>query len=252
MYNSNQEIPVSLSEKDLNKLPKLFVNKLPADVAKGSMLTFNDSFYSNPDDFDFFYMSEIAKTYNLDPVKDYDKIKKLSADGGNREIIKKKLQGESLNSYNVTDVIIPEPSKLDVPNMDYPKDFFERFDHLPESGMVKINSTEMDQVEHVYIGSGLDAEAYKNISKGYYGDENENPTYFSTDFELAMSHMHDEEGGTKPILIEASLKKILESRTIFQDPESLYIGSEEGKTFIAFHGIPTSAIERVLVLEKVK
>lgn len=252
MYNSNQEIPVSLSEKELTKPSEVFINRLPVGIAKGSTLTFEDSFYSNPDDFDFFYMSEIAKTYNLDPVKDYDKIKKLSADGGNREIIKKKLQGESLNSYNVADVIIPEASKLDVPNMDYPEDFFKRFNYLPENGMVKIYTVQMDQVEHVYIGGGLDTEAYANVQKGYYGDENKNPTYFSTDFELAMSHMQDEEGGNRPILIEVSFKKLMELRTLFQDPESLYIGSEEDKTFIAFHGIPTGAIERVLVLEKNK
>lgn len=252
MDSSNQEMPVSLSEKESIKSPKVFVNKLPEDVAKGSTLTFEDNFYSNPDDFDFFYMAEIAKMYKLDPGTDYDEIKILSEDADNREIIKKKLQGESLNSYNVADVIIPEASKLDVPNMDYPEDFFKRFNYLPENGMVKIYTVQMDQVEHVYIGGGLDTEAYANVQKGYYGDENKNPTYFSTDFELAMSHMQDEEGGNRPILIEVSFKKLMELRTLFQDPESLYIGSEEDKTFIAFHGIPTGAIERVLVLEKNK
>lgn len=251
MDNSNQETPINLSENELVEHVKIFVNKLPDNITKGGIINSTDTFLSNPDDFEFFYMLEIAKTHSLDPDKDYEEIKTLSEDENNREIIKKKLREESENSYKVTDIIIPTPSKTETPKMDYPRTFFERFDHLPDGGMVKINPAEMNQVEHVYIGGGLGMEAYNNIQNGFYGDENDNPTYFSTDYELAMSHMHDY-GDSSPILIEASPKKILESRTIFQDPESFYIGSEEGKTFIAFHGIPVSAIERILVLEKTK
>ena len=250
MDNSNQETPINISEKEVTEHPKVVVNKLPTDIVKGSQITFRDSFYSNPDDFDFFYMAEIAKKYNLDPASDYDKIRELSQDENNREIIKKKLQSESSNTCNVTEAIIPENSKEDIPNFDYPEAFFERFNHLPQGGMVKINPAELHQAEHLYIGGGQTTEAFDNIQKGFYGDENEYPTYFTTDFELAMSHMHDGNEADKPVLIEISSKKLSESRTIFQDPESLYIKSEKGKTFIAFHGIPVSAIERIITLEK--
>ena len=250
MDNSNQETPINISEKEVTEHPKVLVNNLPTDVAKGSTITFKDSFYSNPYDFDFFYMAEIAKKYNLDPVADYEKIQELSKDEDNREIVKKKLQGESLNTFSVTEVIIPENSKEDTPNFDYPEAFFERFNHLPQEGMVKINPAELNQAEHLYIGGGKNTEAFGNIQKGFYGDENENPTYFTNDFELAMSHMHDGNGADKPVLIEISSKKLTELRTIFQDPESLYIESEKGKTFIAFHGIPVNSIERIITLEK--
>lgn len=224
------------------------IKTLPPETTVGTKITFKDNFTSNPDEFDFFYMTKIAKIYNLDSQKDYEKILQMSKDPAITATIKNNLDQESITSFEVTEKIILNNSNEQDENKNYDKSFFERFKYLENNGMFEVNPTELSNVQKFYIGGSLDTSAANNMLQNHsYGDLDKNPTYFTTDYELAMSHLPD----NKPILIEISSSKLLSLRKIFRDPESLYIESESGKTFMSFHGVPNEAIEKILVLNKI-
>ena len=227
-------------------LSKPIIEELPADTLAGSKITFTNTLESNPDQFDTYYPWTIAKEFNLDPTIDSEKIEQLSRDASIREIIKNKLEKDSLKSYKVTEVRPVEKTSPET-RLDYNAEFFKNFDNLPNSGIAEVKDEELRGVDKVYIGTSINTPAFENTAElGIYGDENVSPTYFSSSYKVAMSHLSDD----APALIEVSLSKLMEYRKILRDPESLYIEAESGKTFITFHGIPTEAIERILILTK--
>ena len=244
------ESPSVTTKPDLIK-KDISAKTLPPETVVGTTITFNNTIGSNPDEFKFIYMLEISKKYNLDPKKDYEKILEMSQNPNVTSQIKESIIENSLSSYVVTEEITPPVADEQEKVMDYNSDFFKRFDYLEDSGIVEATPTELEGIQKVYIGGGTDTPAFASLEQGIYGDPDNSPTYFSTDYELAMSHMYDENGETRSILIEVSLPKLLELRKIFRDPESLSIDQESGKTFITFHGVPTSVIDRILVLKKI-
>lgn len=106
-----------------------------------------------------------------------------------------------------------------------------------------------------YIGTSKDPvhikpEVWGNINKfGIYGSLESYPTYFSIDYELAVSHIIDRKG--KGYLIEVDLDKLKELRQVFFDPEMRNISGEAGKTFITMYGIPVEAINKIYELQQV-
>ncbi|MEK7450945.1 MAG: hypothetical protein AAB662_03360 [Patescibacteria group bacterium] len=246
--NSSTDQKVEVSKDTTTSEPT--IEKLPTDTTIGSKITFNNTVESNPDEFGVFYMWKIAGKYNLDPKRDYEKIKQMSLDPSITNAFDKEIKQDALRSYTVTEITSAGKKPPEVKKT-YDKDFFQRFNYLPNSGIAEVTDEELKDVDKIYIGTGVNTPAFKNIDTlGIYGDENLNPTYFSTSYKVAMSHMPDEINGVKPALIEISLSKLRLYRKILRDPESLYIKGESGKTFITFYGIPAEAIERILVLTK--
>lgn len=104
-----------------------------------------------------------------------------------------------------------------------------------------------------YIGTSKDPvhikpEVWGNINKfGIYGSLESYPTYFSIDYELAVSHIIDRKG--KGYLIEVDLDKLKELRQVFFDPEMRNISGEAGKTFITMYGIPVEAINKIYTVQ---
>ena len=231
---------------------EIIIKKLPKDIVVGSEISFTDTLLSNPDEFTAFYSFKIAKKFNLDPETDYQKIKDLSNDKEIIEEIKNELLESANKRYIVTEMIIPGERTYAVDIDMNPEDearFFERFDYLQNSGAFQVSEEQLQDVEELYIGGGIGTSAYDNLeSIGVYGATVGAPTYFSTDYEVALSHMNTDV--EKPILIVLSTDK-LDKSGIYQDPESLNVAAEAGKTFIKFHGVKTDAIKRILVLKKV-
>lgn len=249
--NSQESDPIAGQKTESSKdtiLLEPTTEELPTNTAIGNKITFDNTITSDANEFNAIYMIKIAKKYNLDPKNDYEKIEKMSKDPSITESLKKELEQDSQKSYIVTEITTAERKQPDV-RKDYDVDFFKRFDYLPNSGIAEVKEEELKDVNKIYIGTGINTPAFENIEKlGIYGDENLSPTYFSTNYKVAMSHMSDELNDVKPALIEISLSKLKQYRKILRDPESLYIKNESGKTFITFHGIPTEAIERIFVL----
>lgn len=225
---------------------------LPPETKVGTEITFTNTILSNTEEFEPIILMRLAQVHNLDPADNYEEITRMAQNPDVVNPIKEQLQQESKRSYIVTEEITPPGlEEKPEPKLDCNHKFFERFDYLPDNGVSEVPVEEFLGAEKVYIGGGLNTSAFANMKRQYlYGDSEDNPTYFSTDYEVAMTHMLDEEKGVKPVLVEVSLPRLLEQRRIFRDPESFYIKKESGKTFIAFHGIPTCVIERVLVLKE--
>lgn len=222
-------------------------NPLPA-VETGSIVGFNNTLASSGE-FDLLTMIKIAQIRNLDPVEDYKKILDLLKDPNESEAARKQVANESGEKFKVTG-IYAAPKVDIVPKDDgfYP-DFFKP--NHNDQGIHQVTPSEISKVEYGYIGGGQNTSAFKNmLSDGVYGDSQKYPTYFSTDYELAMSHLPDEDGA--PVLLEVDTSKLLKYRSVYRDPESLSIGSESGKTFIVFHGVPNEAIKRIITLENIE
>lgn len=192
--NPQESTPVAVRNVEKSEgliLSKSTVEELPASTSVGSELTFNNTIDSNPDEFNAIYMFEIAKKYNLDPKKDYEKIVQMSQDPSITEVLRKELEQDSLKSYTVTEIASVE-KKPPVIKKDYDRNFFKKFDYLPNNGIAEVTDEELKDVDKIYIGTGIDMPAFKNMDRlGIYGDQNSNPTYFSTNYKVAMSHMQD-------------------------------------------------------------
>jgi hypothetical protein len=222
---------------------------LPVEARVGSVITFTNTLSSNMDDFQVILQMEVARRFGLD---DPAQAERLCQDPKIADPIKKELAAAAIRSFRVVEELKPVSRGTSEPQLDHNPDFFDRFYYLENSGIAEVSDNELEGVDKVYIGGGVATPAFRSLEEnGVYGDVGDNPTYVATDYETAMSHMNDEEGEDKAILVEISLAKLRESRRLLRDPESLYIESESGKTFIAFHGIPAEAIERVLVLSQV-
>lgn len=242
---------MSIEPSEIQRKPptikNLSQNPLPPDTKVGSTVTFKDTIASSGE-FGMLTMLRISQDYGLDPNKDYEEIVRLSKDPNVSKSINEKLTQDSSKSY---EVIGQYAAPSNIPGQvltDFDDRFFSRFDYLENSGQEVVGEDELGSVDRFYIGGGLTTTAFANMEKsGVYGDMGDSPTYFSTDHELAMTHMEDDH----PVLIEISAAKLQQYRTIFRDPESLYVDSESGKTFIDFHGIPAEAVIRILLLKKV-
>jgi len=241
--------PSEPKKEKKNKLAK----KLSENITVGDSITFTDTIASNTDEFELSLWIKIAKNHNLDPQKDEDhkKIISMSKDPNVVGPIKEELAQESMRSYAVTEIINPQTPNQPDPQFDYNQNFFERFNFLPNSGIEEVTSESVQGTKKAYIGGGSKTTAFTNIEEyETYGDTQDSPTYLSTDYEIAMTHISDQEERGKPILVQVSLPKLFEYRKVFKDPESDYIESEREKTFIAFHGIPLNCIDKIFVLEK--
>ncbi len=226
-------------------------NPLPDQTDIGDMINFTDTIISNSEEFNSVLWLEIAKKFDLNPSndQDYQEIQELGEDDQITQSIKEKLTKQAERSYQVIEIVKPASDAQAEPNLSYGQEFFSRFNHLSNNGIKEINPQKLRQAKVGYIGGGINTEAYESMSeKQIYGGQGNQPTYFSTDYETAMTHIADE--NDQPILIEISLDELAECRQALQDPESTYIENEEGKTFIVFNGIPTQAVSRILVLEK--
>jgi len=245
----SREIPHSPQPEAPNT--EIITNPLPDQTKVGDVINFTDTIISNTEEFDSVLWLEIARKFDLNPSndQDYQKIQELAKDDQITQSIKEKLTQQAERSYQVVDIVCPESDIQAEPNLDYDQGFFSQFNHLPNNGIKKIDPQELRQVKVGYIGGGINTEAYKIMSESQiYGGQGNQPTYFSTDYEMAMTHIADE--NDQPILIEVSLTELTKRRQALQDPESTYIEDEKGKSFIVFNGIPSQAITRILVLKK--
>jgi hypothetical protein len=174
----------------------------------------------------------------------------MSKDTSISETITQKLKSESKISLTVINELKPPQTHTSkIIETENDKFFQEKYKYLDstENNKFEIKPEEFKDIEKVYIGGGVNTEAFKNMTKeGVYGDSRNIPTYFTTDYTLACSHIQD----TQSALIEIDLKKLLELRKTYRDPESLSIESESGKTFILFNGIPVNAIQKIFIVTR--
>lgn len=91
--------------------------------------------------------------------------------------------------------------------------------------------------QHVYVGTDRESKAFSGAVAGIYGSPGAEFTYFTNDWQLALSH-----SGEKPVLLEVEVKRLAKTRQIFPDPESTRIAAEKGKTFVVMGGIPLNAM----------
>ncbi len=236
----------------INFMEKITSNPLPAGTDVGDEISFTNTITSNVDDFKMFLWLEIAKKHNLDPQKDYEKIVQMAENQEVRKEIKDQLQKESRQTYRVKKVLNLAADSKPETHFNHDENFFERFNHLPNSGIAEVSLEELKNIDRAYIGGDLKSPAYENTRENHlYGDQESKPTYLSTDYETAMSHMANESEDSTPILVEVSIDELLKYRKLLRDPESLSVEAESGKTFISFYGIPTTAINKILVLEEI-
>lgn len=230
--------------------------QLPSDITQGSTISYISTLTGNEYERSTLATIELAKR---NPNLTYGEVMEMAKDPEILNPIETQLEADSHHTYLVEEEIIPtRKTNPDSVNTEADAETFfkeklaflkEKYDFTPYNGIMQISNNELVAIENIYIGGGSDTSAFKNIDgSGIYGDLGDNPTYFTSDFEVACSHMQE----SQPILIEIDTKKLLDLRKTYRDPESFYIQDESGKTFITFNGIPIEAIKRILVLKKLK
>lgn len=237
-------------------LEPITTQQLPPNTTIGSTISFTDTLQGNIEEFGAFILFELKKQH---PESTYEEVTEMSKDSSITNPVKEKLMAEAQSTFVVTNEIQPpEPISMPINNsgvddnkffQERANNFLLRSDNYSKRGGVEVSAEEFGNTQKLYIGGGYDTQAFQNInSSGVYGDSNEKPTYFTTDYTVACSHINDEQ----PVLIEIDCQELLKQRKAYRDPESLYIKDESGKTFITFNGIPTNVISRILLIKKIE
>ncbi|MFC1649319.1 hypothetical protein ACFL2C_01220 [Patescibacteria group bacterium] len=83
--------------------------------------------------------------------------------------------------------------------------------------------------------------------RGVYGPKYGRVTYVTSDFHRAIAHS-PRGVGSENVLLKIAVGRLLEKRSVFNDPESLSMVDEFGHNFVVPRGIPVSAIEGAYLL----
>lgn len=247
MVEPNFDVIEDPETESAHYLEPISSHSLPSNTTIGSILSFEDTLKGNTEEFEAFTLWEIKKQH---PEATYEEIIEMAKDPAISETTKMKLKKESQTSLTVIDELQPPRTSTAIMEKTQPEDeaFFKKKAELfdsPENGKFEVKPEEFANIENVYIGGGHDTGAFKNmVIKGVYGDSGNIPTYFTTDYRVACSHIQDKES----ILIEINLKDLLKLRKVYRDPESLFIKDESGKTFVLFNGVPVNVIKRIFVI----
>lgn len=239
-------------------LKPIFNKRLPNQKTSiGNEISFINTIGFSHESVSFNIKQKIAEGFQLS-LDDNKKIQELLKNKKLIDGIKRELLTSQRRTYVITEIFVPKKTAAEIKN-GYEKDFFPKcFGRSLKEGVITVDENEMKNSKVGYIGTSNIFEHYDNIRKqGIYGDAQNYPTYFTTDYRVAMSHLPSEDGdgktleGETPTLIEISIPQLMKYRQIFRDPESLNISSESGKTFITFYGIPSIAIKRIISLKRI-
>lgn len=207
---------ISMDELDLDNIedtliePETYLepissNPLPSNTTVGSVLSFEDTLKGNVDEFDAFILFELKKRY---PEATYEQITQMAKDPALTDSVKTQLKKEAQTNLEVTNELTPPsvPISNETPILTNNESFFKekslKFNSTTDT-KIEVVPEEFGNIENVYIGGGYNTEAFKNMYyKGVYGDAGNIPTYFTTDYTTACSHIRD----TQPVLLEINLK----------------------------------------------